>query len=423
MTMKLRAIILSSLSAIFISACTSGSGESPTAASPLTAPKDYAERNIESMANITAYDVYGAALSDANAVYVSQDVVITPMAWIKGAQKAKLTPIGSKRAFNVFGFTAYNIDDNLVALRVERRITADKLAPLDTLGVPTDGLYTLSVNSRKKTVKNIVSVTPEGIITPSSIMGNPVYNANGQLFGIVGENNRLIPASTIAQILPRVDCEHESVYQLRLKSNKQYPAASSISGFTIHTSMGKISMRLLDQTPEYKENIIRLVTDQFYDSLLVHRVLSNYLIQTGAADSRHAGPDSQVGWQGPGYTIPMHLVPGIFHHRGMVAASKLPQDHNKSNRSDGSQFYIVSGRKFSNKDLDEIEKEYHKKFSAAQREVYSTVGGAPYLDDDYTIFAEVTSGMDVVDRIAALPLNGDRPIQDVRIYRATLIRK
>lgn len=182
-------------------------------------------------------------------------------------------------------------------------------------------------------------------------------------------------------------------------------------------------MRLLDQTPEYKENIIRLVTDQFYNSLLVHRVLSNYLIQTGAADSRHAGPDSQVGWQGPGYTIPMHLVPGIFHRRGMVAASKLPQDHNKSNRSDGSQFYIVSGRKFSNKDLDEIEKEYHKKFSAAQREVYSTVGGAPYLDDDYTIFAEVTSGMDVVDRIAALPLNGDRPIQDVRIYRATLIRK
>ena len=141
MRMKLRAIILSSLSAIFVSACTSGSGGSPTTASPQSAVKDYAERNIESMANITAYDVYGAALSDANAVYVSQDVVITPMAWIKGAQKAKLTPIGSKRAFNVFGFTAYNIDDNLVALRVERRVTADKLAPLDTLASSTDSSF------------------------------------------------------------------------------------------------------------------------------------------------------------------------------------------------------------------------------------------------------------------------------------------
>lgn len=421
--MKLRAIIFIFLSALFIVACSSGSDKSQPTSSSQLAVNDFSERNIESMANITAYDVYGAALSDANAVYVSQDVVITPMAWIKGAQKAKLTPVGSKRAFNVYGFTAYHIDDDLVALRVERRVTADKLASLDTLGTSTEGLYTLSVNSRKKLIKNSVSVTPDGTVNPSSILGNPVYNANGQLFGIVGKNNQLIPASTISRMIPRINGEHESIYQLRLKSNKQYPASSSIIGFTIHTSMGKISMRLLDQTSEYKENIIRLVSDQFYDSLLVHRVLPNYLIQTGAADSRHAGPDSQVGWQGPGYTIPMHLVPGIFHRRGMVAASKLPQDHNKSNRSDGSQFYIVSGRKFTNKDLDEIEKEYHKKFSAAQRDAYTTVGGAPYLDDDYTIFAEVTSGMDVVDKIAALPLNGDRPIQDVRIYRATLIRK
>ncbi|MCQ2236792.1 MAG: peptidylprolyl isomerase [Bacteroidales bacterium] len=419
--MRLRSVILSLVSVLTLMSCGNSSSDEKK---PQVVRPDYSERNKNAMAHIVAYDVYGSFLGEANGVYVAPDIVLTPMSWIKGAQKAKLNPIGSKQTFNVFGFSAYNIDDDIVALRVERRVASDKLPPMITSGnMSSDGLHFLSVDNRKRVVKNAVEVDSLGVLSTPVVIGTPIYNEDGKLCGMVGRDNNLVSIATIGKILPRVNDVHESIYQMRLKSNTVYPSASSVSGFILHTSMGKISMRLLNETPEYKDNIIRLVTDHFYDSLLVHRVLENYLIQTGAADSRDAGPDSQVGWQGPGYTIPMHIVPGIFHKRGMVAASKLPQDHNSSNRSDGSQFYIVSGRTFSSKELDDIEKEYNKKFSPAQREAYTTVGGAPYLDGDYTVFAEVTSGMDVVDRIAAVPLNGDRPVKDIRIYKATLIRK
>ncbi|MDO4461274.1 MAG: peptidylprolyl isomerase [Bacteroidia bacterium] len=419
--MQLRYFVLTIIATLMLSACNTSTSEQEK---PQVIKPDYSERNKNAMAHIIAYDVYGSFLGEANGVYVAPDIVLTTMSWIKGAQKAKLNPIGSKQTFNVFGFSAYNIDDDIVALRVERKVSSDKLPPIVNIdAIAGKGLHYLTVDNRKRIVKNNIDIDTLGVITTSIPSGTPIFDEDGCIYGMVGRNNDLITASTIKEILPRVNNIHESIYQMRLKSNKVYPKASTIAGFTLNTSMGKISMRLFDETIEYKENIIRLVTDHFYDSLLVHRVLENYLIQTGAADSRNAGPDAQVGWQGPGYTIPMHIVPTLFHKRGMVAASKLPQDHNSSNRSDGSQFYIVAGRTFSNKDLDDIEKEYHKKFSPAQREAYTTVGGAPYLDGDYTVFAEVTSGMDVVDKIAALPLNGDRPIKDVRIYKATLIRK
>lgn len=420
--MRFCSFILSLILALVFVACGGSSSDGPKNTVPAT--PDYTERNKNAMAHVISYDVYSAPLGEANCVYVAPDIVLTPMSWIKGAQKAKLNPIDSKQAFNVYGFSAYNIDDDLVALRVERKVKAENLPPLDTVCPPSaQGLYVLSVNKRKQVISTPVAVDSLGNISPKAVLGTPIYNAKGQIYGISGQNSKAILSTTIHRILPRVNAVHESIYQLRLKSNTVYPDSKTISGFTLHTSMGKISMRLFNETSEYKDNIIRLVTDHFYDSLLVHRVLSNYLIQTGAADSKNAGPDSQVGWQGPGYTIPMHIVPGLFHKRGMVAASKLPQDHNSSNRSDGSQFYIVSGRKFTSKELDDIEKEYHKTFTSAQREAYTTVGGAPYLDGDYTVFAEVTSGMDVVDKIAALPLNGDRPVNDVRVYKVTLIRK
>lgn len=420
--MYLKSVISSIFIVVSLASC--GGTSSDNSAPTKKAAPDYTERNKNAVANIISYDVYSAPLGEAHGVYVAPDIVITPMSWIKGAQKAKLNPIDSKQVFNVFGFTAYNIDDDLVALRVDRKVKQQNLPPLDTVCTASaQGLYVLSVNKRKQIISTPVSVDSQGVVSPKVTLGTPIYNGMGQIYGISGQNGNVILSTTIASILPRVNGVNESIYQLRLKSNTVYPKSSTVSGFTLHTSMGKISMRLFNETSEYKDNIIRLVTDHFYDSLLVHRVLSNYLIQTGAADSKNAGPDIQVGWQGPGYTIPMHIVPGLFHKRGMVAASKLPQDHNSSNRSDGSQFYIVSGRKFTSKELDDIEKEYHKTFTSAQREAYTTVGGAPYLDGDYTVFAEVTSGMDVVDKIAALPLNGDRPVNDVRVYKATLIRK
>jgi cyclophilin family peptidyl-prolyl cis-trans isomerase len=197
-----------------------------------------------------------------------------------------------------------------------------------------------------------------------------------------------------------------------------------VSGFKINTTMGNFVIRLYDETPAYRDNFIKLVSDDFYDSLLVHRIIKDFLIQTGAADTRNAGRDDVVGWQGPGYSIPMKVVPGIFHRRGAISASKLPSERNPRNFSDGSQFFVVCGRLFTDKELDDLEKEKGIKFTSEQRTVYKTIGGAPYLDGDYTVFGEVVSGMEVVDKIAGLKVyNVDRPEVDVRIRNIEILKK
>ena len=178
--------------------------------------------------------------------------------------------------------------------------------------------------------------------------------------------------------------------------------------------------------PEYRDNFIKLVSDHYYDSLLVHRVLPSFLIQTGAADTKYAKPGDVIGWQGPGYTLPIIDNQKHFHKRAAVAASKLPPDRNPKNRCDGGQFYVVCGRRFSSAELDKIAREDHKTFTPAQRQAYATVGGAPHLDGDYVVFGEVTQGMDVVDAISRVELTGDkgdRPVKEVRILSLSLIRK
>mgnify|MGYP004449718955 CR=1 FL=1 len=389
-----------------------------------TTRQTYYSRNLSAMARITTYDIYGAKIDGGNAVYIAPDIVVTPMSWVKGALKAKLNAMDSNQAFNIFGYTAYDIDNDLVALRVERRLQNDKIPPIDTLPLScNDTLYSLDYKS-KKMLKTTLSINEDMTISTALTIGTALFDKDGNLRGVAGENNHLIPSRYISNISQRISDSHENIYELRLKTNKKYPSASSIRGVLIETTMGNITMRLFDETPEYRDNIIHLIYDHFYDSLLIHRVLPNYLIQTGAADSKHAKNDDPVGWQGPGYTLPMHIVPGLFHKRGMVASSKLPQDRNKNNRSDGSQFYIVSGRVFTEQELNDIEKVYGKHFTVAQRRAYTTIGGAPYLDGDYTIFAEITSGMDVVDKIASQPVKADdRPINDIRVKQITLLKK
>lgn len=407
------------IAALFVF-CACAKNEKPTAPQPAKQPSANYARNVAATVNIIAYDVYNQKTAEGLGVYISHDVIVTPLAWFKGAFTAKITPYGSKQVHNVFGFCAVDLDHDLVALRIAKR--NPDFAPLDTTEVlPTDTLHFLQVKKKKTFRTNLTFLSDT--LNADLPEGMPVYGDYGQLYGIATQQNQLISAKTIERLRRSMSESHENIYDLRLKTNKKYPSYQRIQGFRISTTMGDIVIALSNKTPTYRDNFIRLVSDNFYDSLLIHRVLPNYLIQTGAADSKHAKADDVVGWQGPGYKLPMQLADGLFHKRGAVAASKLPQDSNTSGRSDGSQFYIVAGRKFTNSDLDQIEKEYGKRFAATQREAYTTIGGAPYLDGDYTVFGHVVSGMDVVDRIAATELVGDRPRKDIRIRDVKIIFK
>ena len=403
-----------------ISSC-STSDNAPTTKKSTASRPTYYGRNLDNMVRITSYDFYGQKLVEAQGVYVSKDVVITPLSWIKGAFSAKINTMKNRQAYGVFGFVAVDLDAGLVALRVARRMK-DPITPIDTAEIsPRDTIYTLDYK-QKNIAKTTLSIV-DGKLTANIGSGAAIFDQSGNLRGICGENQRVISSKIISKLISQCGESHENLYSLRLKSNREYPNYKTISGFRLRTSMGNICIALYNQTPTYRDNFIRLVCDDFYDSLLIHRVLPNYLIQSGAADSRHAKKDDLVGWQGPGYTLPMERVDGLFCKRGAVCASKLPEDLNTSNRSDGSQFFIISGRKFTNADLNDIECEYKKHFTPVQRETYMTIGGAPYLDGDYTVFGYVTEGMDVVDRIAAVEVVGDRPRKDIRLFDIEIIKK
>ena len=233
-----------------------------------------------------------------------------------------------------------------------------------------------------------------------------------------------IPAGYIAQLLAQKNQAAQPLEALRTSSNEKIADENrSIKGLVLETDMGNITIRLFNETPEYRDNFIRLAKEHFYDSLLIHRVIKNFGIQTGAADTRYAKKGDVVGYKGPGYTIPSHIVPGLFHKRGMIGSPRKPDTENERRRSDGSQFYIVSGRKYFDSELDDIEKENNYKFSNEQRQAYKTVGGAPHLDGTYTVFGEVISGMDVVDKIVQVETDRDwRPLEDIRLKKITILK-
>jgi cyclophilin family peptidyl-prolyl cis-trans isomerase len=197
------------------------------------------------------------------------------------------------------------------------------------------------------------------------------------------------------------------------------------------TTMGTLVLRLSDSTPLHRDNFLLLVKKGYYDSLLFHRVIQYFMIQSGDPDSKdgHPGkPLSQGGRGGPGYTIPAEFRASLFHKKGALAAARIGDDSNPTRASSGSQFYIVQGKPFTEKGLDSVEVSRLKsrKIPREQRAIYESVGGAPHLDQNYTVFGEVIRGMEVVDSIAAVPTSGrplDRPMKDVRILKMKLVKR
>ena len=241
----------------------------------------------------------------------------------------------------------------------------------------------------------------------------------------------------------------------------------------LETTMGNITVKLYNETPKHRDNFIKLVKEGTYDSTLFHRVIKNFMIQAGDPQSKTGTDTTTLGNGDVGYTLPAEFNPKFFHKKGALAAARLGDDVNPKKESSGCQFYIVTGRKFSEAQMISMEnqlndarlenvfnelarkhmKEIYKmrkagdndgllelqdsletqaraivakepalKFSREQIAAYTTVGGAPHLDGAYTVFGEVTDGMDVVDKIQAVKTNrADRPETDVRILKATVI--
>lgn len=198
----------------------------------------------------------------------------------------------------------------------------------------------------------------------------------------------------------------------------------------LETSMGNIRLVLYNETPLHRDNFLRLVKDGYYDGNLFHRVISNFMIQSGDSTSRHAKPGSSVGEYSPDYTIPAEIIyPKYFHKRGALAAAREGDEENPQRASSSSQFYIVYGTNHSDADLDRFQElldeatQGKTKMTKEIRTHYRKYGGTPHLDGQYTVFGEVIEGMDVVKKINRVFTDDyDRPVDDVRIVKATVVR-
>ena len=240
----------------------------------------------------------------------------------------------------------------------------------------------------------------------------------------------------------------------------------------LETTMGNITVALYNETPKHRDNFIKLVKEGVYDSTLFHRVIKQFMIQAGDPDSKNASDTAMLGSGDVGYTIPAEFNPKFFHKKGVLAAARQGDDVNPEKASSGCQFYIVTGRKFTEPQLLGMEnkineqreealfdslarqhmKEIYKmrkagdnagllelqdtleaqareladkeekfRFTPEQIKAYSTVGGAPHLDGSYTVFGEVTEGMEVVENIEIAKTNrADRPVENIRILKASI---
>ncbi|MCQ2216604.1 MAG: peptidylprolyl isomerase [Bacteroidales bacterium] len=239
----------------------------------------------------------------------------------------------------------------------------------------------------------------------------------------------------------------------------------------IQTTLGDITVRLYDETPLHRDNFLKLAKEGYYDGTIFHRVIKGFMVQGGDPDTKNAKKGANYGAGGPDYTIEAEIKPGLFHKRGALAAARLGDEFNPERRSSGSQFYIVWGEGYNDSKLNQFvkqmamvaeqnildrlaqehreeimefrrnrdraglsalqdkliaqAKEEAKKqnvgMSAEAKEAYKSVGGTPFLDNEYTVFGEVIEGLDIVEKIQnAKTLPGDRPVEDIVMTKVTV---
>jgi len=201
--------------------------------------------------------------------------------------------------------------------------------------------------------------------------------------------------------------------QMLAQSAGYNPASFATEYVVVSTRFGDMTLGLYNATPQHRDNFLKLAREGYYNGTLFHRVIANFMIQGGDPDSRGAAPGKMLGNGGPAYTIPSEFVDSLFHRKGALAAAR---DNNPAKASSGSQFYIVEGRKWSLNDLQAQGGRAGRQLTDAQKQVYSTIGGTPHLDGNYTVFGQLLSGFNVLDSIAAQPGDANnRPKQDVQM--------
>lgn len=229
----------------------------------------------------------------------------------------------------------------------------------------------------------------------------------------------------------------------------------SAKTLTINTDMGTIKVRLYDETPNHTNNILKLAQENFYDGIIFHRVIKEFMIQGGDPNTKNAEPNKTYGEGDAGYLIDAEFRDTIIHKRGALAMAREGDRTNPEKKSSSSQFYIVVGKVFTNEELDRMEHRTNQRqrektiqtianqlfeagimdndiiaskidsalavlpkfqYTEKQRRIYTTIGGTPHLDGSYTVFGEVIEGMDVVEKISNVSTNqNDRPLVDIKM--------
>ncbi len=190
----------------------------------------------------------------------------------------------------------------------------------------------------------------------------------------------------------------------------------------ISTDFGTIVLKLYNKTPLHRDNFVKLVKEHFFDSLLFHRVIKDFMIQGGDPDSKHANQGELLGEGSLKYTIPAEFDTSLFHKKGALAAAREGDETNPEKRSSSTQFYIVDGTTATDGEMDRMEAKLKIKIPENHRQIYRTIGGTPFLDMNYTVFGEVISGLDVLDKIASVATDdNNRPLQNIRM-KITMLR-
>jgi len=187
-------------------------------------------------------------------------------------------------------------------------------------------------------------------------------------------------------------------------------------GFTyvkISTDLGDMKFKLYNSTPKHRDNFVKLANEGFYDDLLFHRIINGFMAQGGDPNSRGAGPGVSLGTGGPGYKVDAEI--GAPHFKGTLAAARQGGPGNPEKQSSGSQFYIVQGKPITDNVLDSWENRKKIKYLPEQREKYKNLGGTIQLDMDYTVFGEIVEGLEVIDKLCSVQVNGERPVEDIKM--------